>query len=131
MAHFPARLRMRGKKTDMLRQTGRILRMEQQAVDAIVDQIGNTAHVGGDRGAGHSCAFRQRVREGFGQGGQKIDVQRMIKTVDLFHPTGKADASRRAELVGQSPHLRFLWAVACDDKANVRMRLQRSRKRAN
>ena len=115
----------------MLRQTGRILWMKQQAVDAVVDQIGNTAHVGGDCGAGHSGAFRQRVREGFGQGGQKIDVQRVIKTVDLFHPTGKTDASRRAELVGQSPHLRFLRAVACDDKANVRMRLQRSRKRAN
>ena len=121
LAHFLARLRMGSKVANVLGQLVHVLRMEEQTVHAVVDQVGDSADVGGDRRAGHPRALRQRVGEGFGERGQQVDVQRVIKLVDLPNPPGKADSSGGAEFSGQRLHFRLLRAVAGDDQPDVWM----------
>ena len=96
------------------------LRLEQQAVFAVVDEVGHAANVRGDGRAVHARALRQGIGEGLGQRREHIDIQCLIEAVDVLEPAGEEYRALRTQLLGQRADLSGLLAVARNDKADVR-----------
>ena len=93
---------------------------EEQAGHAVLDQVGHAADLAGDRRAVHPRALGQRIREALGHRGQQIDVQRVIKAVDVLLPAEEAVAVPVAKRPGQRADLVGLLAVARDQQPHLR-----------
>ena len=120
LAHAAALCGICRQREHVGRERGDILWLEQQAVFAVVDEVGHAANVRGDGRAVHARALRQGIGEGLGQRREHIDIQCLIEAVDVLEPAGEEYRALRTQLLGQRADLFGLLAVARNDKADVR-----------
>ena len=120
LAHAAALCGICRQREHVGRERGDILRLEQQAVFAVVDEVGHAANVRGDGRAVHARALRQGIGEGLGQRREHIDIQCLIEAVNVLEPAGEEYRALRTQLLGQRADLFGLFTVARNDKADVR-----------
>ena len=99
----------------------RVLRLKEQTGHAVLDDIRDAADIRRDGRAAHARAFGDGVGEGLGDGRERVDVERVVKTVHIRDPAREHDRTRRAGLRGKRFEHLVLLALACDQQADIRM----------
>ena len=90
---------------------------KEKAIDAVVDQVGDAADCRGYGCQFPAGTFCQGIGEGFGETGQRVDIQRGVETVHTAgDPTGKANHFFDVEFPCQSGQLVPFLAVTGDDQ---------------
>ena len=83
----------------------------------MVDEVGHASHPAGHGGQTGACPLGEGVGEGLGEGGEGIDVQRVIEAVHIGHPPREADLLLHAQGGRQVFQLVHLLAVPRDKQA--------------
>ena len=97
----------------------RVPRLEEQAVDAVLDEVGHAAHPAGYRGQGCPGPLGEGVGEGLGQGGEGVDVDGVVEAVGVGDPPGKAHLPLHPQLGGELFQHVHLLPVAGDEQPQL------------
>ena len=119
LAHGLAQAGVLGQGDEMPSQSVRIPRREEEAVGAVVDEVGHAADLTAHGGQPGACPFGQGVGEGLGDGGQGVDVQGIVEGIGVVDPPGKADLVGNAQIGGQLLEVGHLLPVARDEQAQL------------
>ena len=90
--------------------------LEDEPVDPVVDEHRHAPHVGGDGGPVHPGALGQGVGEGLGDGGQQVDVDGVVKGVDVVDPPGKVDFAGKPQVPCHGLQLLPVLPVPADEQ---------------
>ena len=102
-----------------------IVRLEDVAVLARVDQLAHAADVRADGGAALAHALEDRIREGLRDRGEQVDVETGEVLVHRRNPAAERDAVGDAQLLRERAQSGLVLAVARDQQTELRALLAR------
>lgn len=94
--------RVARKGEQVLRQRLVVARLEDKPVFAGIDQFAHAAHIRADGRAALADALKDRIREGFRDRGEQVDVHGREKFVDGRHPAAEGHAVGNAVIRNQA-----------------------------
>ena len=120
VAHLAAVVGVERKARERVGEALHVAGLDEKTRDLVFNDRRHAADVRRHRGEVRPRALGQRIGEALGEGGERVDVQRAVKPVEIRHPAEEEDAVLQPELLDERFELLALHALARDGQTETR-----------